>query len=89
MAKGRGSAWNAVATAGVTVLFLLIHSEIAQAATYTVGDSGGWTFNVVNWPNGKRFRAGDVLGEFLCFTNLLALMHQISSNLVETEFCSH
>eukprot|EP00268_Persea_americana_P019546 TRINITY_DN2002_c0_g2_i1.p2 TRINITY_DN2002_c0_g2~~TRINITY_DN2002_c0_g2_i1.p2 ORF type:complete len:131 (-),score=16.35 TRINITY_DN2002_c0_g2_i1:373-765(-) len=61
MAKGRGSAWNAVAAAGVTLLFLLIHSEIAQAATYTVGDSGGWTFNVVNWPNGKRFRAGDVL----------------------------
>lgn len=89
MAKGRDSAWNGVAAAGVTLLFLLIHSEIAQAATYTVGDSGGWTFNVVNWPNGKRFKAGDVLGKFLSFTNLLELMHQISSNLVETELCSH
>ncbi|XP_077240011.1 basic blue protein-like [Tasmannia lanceolata] len=58
MAQGRGSAHVAMA---VVLLCLLVHCEIAQAATYTVGDSGGWTFNVVNWPNGKRFSAGDVL----------------------------
>ncbi|KAB1207030.1 Basic blue protein [Morella rubra] len=34
---------------------------MADAATYTVGDAGGWTFNVAGWPKGKRFRAGDVL----------------------------
>ncbi|KAG1330539.1 chemocyanin [Cocos nucifera] len=57
MAQGRGSA----VALGLALLCLLIHSEIAESATYTVGDSQGWTFNVVNWPRGKRFRAGDVL----------------------------
>lgn len=37
----------------------------AEAArTYTVGDYGGWKFNVRGWARGKTFRAGDVLGEF-------------------------
>ncbi|URE46628.1 Basic blue protein [Musa troglodytarum] len=57
MAQGRGSA----VALGLALLCLLIHSEIANAATYVVGDSGGWTFNVAGWPSGKRFRAGDVL----------------------------
>ncbi|CAL9178412.1 chemocyanin-like [Musa acuminata AAA Group] len=57
MAQGRGSA----VALGLALLCLLIHSEIADAATYVVGDSGGWTFNVVGWPSGKRFRPGDVL----------------------------
>ncbi|KAH6787638.1 plantacyanin [Perilla frutescens var. hirtella] len=35
--------------------------EMAEAATYTVGGSGGWTFNVVGWPKGKTFKAGDTL----------------------------
>ncbi|RWR74999.1 basic blue-like protein [Cinnamomum micranthum f. kanehirae] len=57
MAQGIGSAqkWLVI---GVTLLFL---SDIAQAATYTVGDKGGWSFNLVNWPKGKSFKAGDVL----------------------------
>lgn len=59
MAQGRGS----VAAAGLALLCLFVHGEIASAATYTVGDSGGWTFNVVNWPGGKTFSAGDVLGK--------------------------
>ncbi|RWW17934.1 hypothetical protein BHE74_00044639 [Ensete ventricosum] len=59
MAQGRGSA----VALGLALLCLLIHSEIADAATYVVGDNGGWTFNVVGWPSGKRFRPGDVLGE--------------------------
>lgn len=34
----------------------------AEAArTYTVGDYGGWKFNVRGWARGKTFRAGDVL----------------------------
>ncbi|KAK9096303.1 hypothetical protein Sjap_021800 [Stephania japonica] len=61
MAQGRGSA-NTSALVGVAlVLFLVVHLEIANAAVYTVGDSAGWTFNMANWPKGKRFRAGDVL----------------------------
>eukprot|EP00268_Persea_americana_P046378 TRINITY_DN47780_c1_g1_i1.p1 TRINITY_DN47780_c1_g1~~TRINITY_DN47780_c1_g1_i1.p1 ORF type:complete len:125 (+),score=16.70 TRINITY_DN47780_c1_g1_i1:59-433(+) len=57
MAQGIGSAqkWLVI---GVTLLFLC---DIAQAATYTVGDKGGWSFNLVNWPKGKSFKAGDVL----------------------------
>lgn len=60
MAQGRGSAM--VATVFLCMLMFMLHSEMAHAATYTVGDSGGWTFNVAGWPNGKRFRAGDTLG---------------------------
>ncbi|XP_043710147.1 basic blue protein-like [Telopea speciosissima] len=61
MAQGRGSASGIGVIVGITLLALLLHFEIVHAATYTVGDSGGWAFNVVNWPNGKQFRAGDTL----------------------------
>nr|AFK48048.1 unknown [Lotus japonicus] len=56
MALGRGSAIMVL-----LVCFLALHSEMAHAATYTVGGAGGWTFNTVGWPKGKRFRAGDTL----------------------------
>jgi hypothetical protein len=62
MAKGSGSAIQASILA-MALLCLLIQSELAEAAVYSVGDSKGWTFNAVGWPNGKRFRAGDVLGK--------------------------
>ncbi|KAK3001586.1 hypothetical protein RJ639_022437 [Escallonia herrerae] len=58
MSQGRGSA---VATLMVMSLLVLLHCEVAEAATYTVGGAGGWTFNVVGWPKGKSFRAGDIL----------------------------
>ncbi|CAI9770115.1 unnamed protein product [Fraxinus pennsylvanica] len=45
----------------VTVLGMLILSNRASAAVYTVGDAAGWNFNVAGWENGKHFRAGDVL----------------------------
>ncbi|KAA8536525.1 hypothetical protein F0562_029003 [Nyssa sinensis] len=59
MSQGRGSAIVGAAT--VVCLLLVLHLEVAQAATYTVGGASGWTFNVVGWPNGKSFRAGDIL----------------------------
>ena len=59
MAQGRGS----VVALGLALLCLLIHSEVAEAATYVVGGNSGWTFNVASWPRGKSFRAGDVLGK--------------------------
>jgi hypothetical protein len=64
MAKGRGSAsWSARAIVTLmAVSVLLLQADYVQAATYTVGDSGIWTFNAVGWPKGKHFRAGDVLG---------------------------
>ncbi|KAL3515605.1 hypothetical protein ACH5RR_022507 [Cinchona calisaya] len=45
----------------MVLLCALIQSNIASAATFTVGDSKGWTFNVAGWENGKSFKAGDVL----------------------------
>ncbi|XP_030935101.1 basic blue protein-like isoform X1 [Quercus lobata] len=60
MSLGRGSASQAMVVVAV-LLCLLVHFEHVHAATYTVGDSGGWTFNTDSWPKGKRFRAGDVL----------------------------
>lgn len=67
MAKGRGSA----VVAAMAVCLLVLHCETAQAATYVVGDAGGWTFNIVNWPQQKTFKAGDVLGTYnLCHSLL-------------------
>ncbi|KAL6001596.1 hypothetical protein ACLOJK_007341 [Asimina triloba] len=43
MAQGRGSAVVAVAFLLLGLLFL---SQTAHAAVYTVGDKGGWRFNV-------------------------------------------
>ncbi|KAJ7946648.1 Basic blue-like protein [Quillaja saponaria] len=58
MAQGRGSAMFSM----MLVCFLVLQSEMVHAATtYTVGDARGWTFNVVGWPRGKHFRAGDTL----------------------------
>ncbi|GJM96364.1 hypothetical protein PR202_gb11224 [Eleusine coracana subsp. coracana] len=57
MAQGRGSA----VVLAVVLLCVLLHSELAESAVYTVGDRGGWGFNTAAWTRGKRFRAGDVL----------------------------
>ncbi|KAH8520731.1 hypothetical protein POPTR_001G209300v4 [Populus trichocarpa] len=59
MVQGRGSAM--VATVAVMLCMLLLHFDMAHAATYTVGGPGGWTFNVSGWPKGKSFKAGDIL----------------------------
>ncbi|MBA0782159.1 hypothetical protein Gotri_003021 [Gossypium trilobum] len=60
MAQARGGAM-AVAAATVVLYLLLSHFELAQAATYTVGGTGGWAFNVAGWTKDKRFKAGDTL----------------------------
>ncbi|KAK4563315.1 hypothetical protein RGQ29_005715 [Quercus rubra] len=57
MSQGRG---NAIAVS-VLLMGMLLRCGNVWAATYTVGDAAGWSFNVVGWPNGKTFRAGDVL----------------------------
>ncbi|KAJ4750824.1 Basic blue-like protein [Rhynchospora pubera] len=61
MAMGRGSANKVTIAFGLVFLFFLLGSEVVNAATYTVGDGGGWSFNSGSWPKGKSFRAGDVL----------------------------
>ncbi|GMN48345.1 hypothetical protein TIFTF001_017527 [Ficus carica] len=56
MSKGRGGAVQMAAI--VAVLLCAVASlECVRAATCTVGDAGGWSFNVNSWPKGKRFRA--------------------------------
>lgn len=35
----------------------------AESRLWPVGDSNGWTFGVLGWPNYKPFMAGDVLCE--------------------------
>lgn len=64
MYMGSGSAVAAV----MVLCLVVLQYEVAQAATYTVGGAGGWTFNTVRWPDGKRFWAGDVLGKCKCET---------------------
>lgn len=65
MAMGSGSASQVVAFGLLVMLCFVMHGELAESATtYTVGDSGGWTFSSGSWPSGKRFKAGDVLSEF-------------------------
>ncbi|GMI87975.1 plantacyanin [Hibiscus trionum] len=59
MAQGRCSAM--AATTVLLCLLLSLHFESARSATFTVGGSGGWTFNAAGWTKGKRFRAGDTL----------------------------
>lgn len=61
MGEGRGSA----IAVGMMIVGMVMVSQVAEAATYTVGDAGGWTFNVAAWPKGKRFRAGDTLGIYV------------------------
>uniref|UniRef100_A0A0E0CR17 Plantacyanin n=1 Tax=Oryza meridionalis TaxID=40149 RepID=A0A0E0CR17_9ORYZ len=66
-ARGRGSACNGAAVLGaaaavVIIGFLVVSATpVAEAARYTVGDSGGWRFYAEGWAKGKTFRAGDVL----------------------------
>ncbi|XP_047306537.1 basic blue protein-like [Impatiens glandulifera] len=63
--EGRGSA---IVVLLCLMLFMIMSSEVVQAATYKVGDAKGWTFNVESWSRGKRFRVGDILGKKVaCF----------------------
>ncbi|EOY16558.1 hypothetical protein QUC31_001097 [Theobroma cacao] len=61
MAQGRGSTDHQAKFTVALLLCLLVCLQNIDAATYTVGGPGGWTFNMATWPKGKSFRAGDVL----------------------------
>ena len=69
MARGRGSASRGGAVVFAVAAFIvacccIAGCGVASAATYDVGDGGGWSLSsAVSWPNGKQFRAGDVLGK--------------------------
>uniref|UniRef100_A0A0D9ZCA4 Plantacyanin n=1 Tax=Oryza glumipatula TaxID=40148 RepID=A0A0D9ZCA4_9ORYZ len=65
MARGRGSAMRgAVAVAFLAVVVSCIFLSgcgVADATTYYVGDSLGWSLGSGSWPSGKKFHAGDIL----------------------------
>jgi hypothetical protein len=59
MAHGR----DTTVVLALVLLCGVLHGELAESMNYTVGDSRGWTFGSGSWSNGKRFLAGDMLGE--------------------------
>ncbi|KAK2390482.1 hypothetical protein P8452_27798 [Trifolium repens] len=60
MSEGRGSAsMNMIIV--ISLLCILVIAENTNAETHKVGGPKGWTFGMVSWPNGKTFKAGDVL----------------------------
>lgn len=57
---------GAVAVAFLAVVvscIFLSDCGFADAATYYVGDSLGWSLGSGSWPSGKKFHAGDILGK--------------------------
>ncbi|KAK7331639.1 hypothetical protein VNO80_28376 [Phaseolus coccineus] len=57
MVVGRG-----ISATMVVLCMLGVLSEMAHATTYVVGGHiGGWAFNITDWPNGKKFKGGDIL----------------------------
>ena len=60
MAQARGSA----IVANLLLLCVLLVCMNGDATNFTVGDAKGWGLNVKDWPNGKSFKAGDVLCKY-------------------------
>jgi hypothetical protein len=71
MAKGRGNIANIILIQSLCML--LFHSLMIQADIYNVGDEKGWTFGVQNWPSGKTFKEGDILGKYHNFIKFNSL----------------
>ncbi|KAL6515175.1 hypothetical protein OROHE_018807 [Orobanche hederae] len=64
MAQERGSARVSVtAVVMMVAMAMVLHCEVAEGATYTVGGTSGWTYNMPssNWAKGKTFKSGDTL----------------------------
>ncbi|XP_043703789.1 basic blue protein-like [Telopea speciosissima] len=59
--QGRDNAKQVTVTTIALLLCIFIPFKIAYAATYIVGDSLGWNFNVRDWPSEKTFTVGDTL----------------------------
>jgi len=49
---------------------LVFQSNMSFADEYIVGDGKGWSFGVQNWPAGKTFKEGDILGKNLNLTKI-------------------
>ncbi|MCD9559591.1 hypothetical protein HAX54_017644 [Datura stramonium] len=55
----RGNKVTIVALAMMLCIFL--QTNISSAATFPAGGANGWGFTMKGWPNGKTFKAGDVI----------------------------
>lgn len=78
---------TAVVVLAITLLMTLnsLSSVSARPTIHTVGDDSGWTFNVERWTRGKRFQAGDILGNLgksIFFNCFFSYSH--SSNIAST-----
>ncbi|KAL4602428.1 hypothetical protein ACB092_10G052900 [Castanea dentata] len=71
-----GVSKNAIVALGL--LYLLIICENAQGAEYVVGGKIGWDLDpsVFHWPEGKSFKAGDVL--IFKYSNPLFKVEQVT-----------
>lgn len=63
-----GVSKNAIVAIGL--LYILIICENAQGTEYIVGGKIGWDLDpsVFRWPDGKSFKAGDVLSKSILFS---------------------
>jgi len=67
MAQGGGNAMavnkNVVVVGGMLLFLLCVLQcvHLVEGATYVVGGSTGWNLEARTWPDGKKFRAGDIL----------------------------
>ncbi|ONH92944.1 hypothetical protein PRUPE_8G203900 [Prunus persica] len=59
--QGRCSATKTEKPATIFLFLFLIIVSAQKTTTFTVGGNSGWTFNVENWTDGKKFKAGDIL----------------------------
>lgn len=57
----------------IALLVVVSCAAAASAATITVGDTSGWKlgFDYDTWASGKTFSAGDQLGAYSVFADLL------------------
>ena len=55
---------NGIAIFVTTMLSCLaFQGHTCNAKEWVVGDDKGWSLDVENWPSGKNFAKGDVLGK--------------------------
>jgi hypothetical protein len=62
------------------LVWFLLHGQVAESDVFTVGDRGGWTFNSDSWTNGKRFKAGDVIGTVVQHDQLVVSTRRLVCN---------
>lgn len=56
----------------VSLTIMALFGASVAATTYTVGDNAGWTtqgkVDYYSWVDGKEFKVGDTLGEFVIWS---------------------